>query len=1297
MKTSQYRNWGLCFILALTLFTSYRVKAETNSPGFINITYLNGLTTDSVYDICTDQNGYVWIGTATGLSRYNGYNIKNFFKEEMNIRSNTIRYLLRDKRNRIWIGSHNGLGVWDNEAQKFLNLETMTGDAVENKSAGFFEDSEGTIWASLRTGVITAIDPENFSIRKHFFGTEKNDYFARIWFEPENDLYLAAAINGGLFYLDVDNDTKVPFTLSDNPDAAPFANRKIMGIVKTGSTSFCISCEDGTLWMINPYDRSCRQLPLGIKGQKQYKFRKVFVIGDNMIAIGHTTGLLIYDLEKERLVYNKITRELEGSNVYCVCGNLDTGLIIGTSKNGVIIQQESGFDFTTIKGNPGSKRPLLMDSHVTGFAQTNDTTIWVSTQLKGLFQYNSADRKIKRYNSHNLPKDLYGIACLNGKVWVRSSAGIYSLQPETGDVKSYREGYQGNKDLIVTKDGRLLVLTENRLLQFDEATDNFKPVKEFQDLTVLEIGRSDSNTLVAMTAEKGFVRWNGAKVTVTHQNPFSTESLPNLPVIIFEDNHALIWSTIPESGVISVSDSQINSLTTRSGLASDVISNIIKDLDENILITTDRSLTKITRAGKMYSITRSDGLINFGFSRSSAFRTSNGEILLGSRDGITIIHRSSKKKPAQPSSESVIDKIICNGMEIPVKSRNRAVLNHTQNNIDIRVFDVDPHHILSGRQLFCLEGYDNTWRPAGKDMKLSYQNLKSGKYILRSYNPDIEPLTIRIKSHPLTSVTAYVIYVLILLGLMSIIIIYIRGNEIRKRKEKTYQMKMDLHQEKLDFFTNIAHEIKTPLTLITTPLSHLTNNPNLDAEAKYDIEIMNKHASYLSTLIKELLEFSKIEKNKFNINLKPVDICSSTSNVIANFTDMNNRVKWQISVPEEPIWVMADTSATTKILNNLVFNAIKYSGSFISIDITRNDNGFAIVRIANDGDIIPQEMRSRIFDSFVRYISDNGTESISDGFGIGLSVAKTLAQKQNGELHMSDNLELNEFFLSIPLCNNAPVILEEEEEIIEDGGSTFDENLNGTILVVEDHPDLLEYLRKNMKRQYRVLTAENGAAALELIRKQSNIDLVVTDLKMPKMSGMDLCRNIKSDPTFSHILTVILSANLTPEAKVESMKIGVDAIVEKPFSMEFLISRVENLITSRKNLIQKISGNSNYEPKEESSHSGLTSRDIVFLQELKHAVEENYSNPEFGVDEIANLLNISRSSLNRKMRDILNTTANNYIRDRKIAKAEELLRTSTLQINEICYKVGFTTPSYFIKCFRKKYGMSPNEYANSIH
>lgn len=1298
MTDSRFRISALIASLILSLLAPVRIQAETNSSDFINITYLNGLTTNSIYDICTDHDGCLWIGTATGLSTYNGYNVQNFFKEEMYIRSNTIKYLLCDRRNRIWFGSSSGVGVYDTETKKFLNLDIMTGDAVENKAAGLFEDSEGTIWVSLRSGAITAIDPETFSTSKHFTDAENENYFSRVWFEPENGLYLATKIDGGLFYLDMTDDSQAAFSPAENEALTPFADKRINGLTKINGNTFCLACEDGTLWLVNPYDRTYSQLPLESDGQQPYRLRKVFVIGDETIAVGHNTGLLIYDLKKQEKVVNKITRALEGQNVYCLCGTLDTGLIIGTFKDGVTIQQESGFDFTTIRGNHKAKRPILKESSVTGFAETNDTTIWLSTRLKGLFRYSTTQKTIRKFDSPQLPKDLDGIVTFNGKLWLRSTSGIYCVNPITGDVVSYREGYQDNSNMIATEDGKLVILAGKRLLQFDESSDSFKIVKEFTDLTVLEIGQSASSTLTAVTEEKGLVRWKNGKVVEISNKQIRKESLLKAPIVFFEDEESQIWSAPAESGILTFTDRQFNSLTTHSGLASDVITNIIKDDSGNVFITTDRSLTKITGSGKMYSITKSDGLINFGFTRASAFMSSKGEIFLGSRDGITIIHSTAKKRPASASGTAdMIEKITCNGNDIPVKNRNKAILKHNQNTIDITISDIDPHHIVSGRGLYCLEGHDNTWRPTGKDRKLSYQGLKPGTYTLKAYNPKLEPLTIRIKSHPLTSATAYTIYFIFLLVLMGVIIIYIRGNEIRKRKEKTYQMKMDLHQEKLDFFTNIAHEIKTPLTLITTPLNHLKNNPNLDSEARYDIEIMDRHANYLSTLIRELLEFSKIEKNKYNICSRAVDICSSTGNVIANFTEINSQLEWRISVPDEEIWVMADTAAMTKVLNNLVFNAIKYAGSFISIGISISDDGFAVLRIANDGDIIPVGMRDRIFDSFVRYNSEKDNEKVTDGFGIGLSVAKTLAQKQGGELYMSKDEQINEFLFRIPLAQ-APAMSEEDEEMAEDESIADAENLNGTVLVVEDHPDLLEYLRKNLARHHKVLTAENGEKALEIIHRQSNIDLVLTDLKMPKMSGMDLCMKIKSNQTFSHILTIILSANLTPETKVESMKIGVDAIVEKPFSMDFLLSRVENLITSRKKIIQRISENVNYEHiEEENASSGLSSRDIVFLQDLNRTIEENYSNPDFCVEDMASLLNISRSSLNRKMRDILNTTANNYIRDRKIAKAEELLRTSTLQINEICYKVGFTTPSYFIKCFRKKYGMSPNEYANSIH
>lgn len=1298
MKISTIRIALLSSFTILSLLTSSFSKAQSDKSEFVNITYLNGLTTNSIYDVCTDKNGCLWIGTATGLSKYNGYHVKNFFKEEMNIRSNIIKYLLCDRNNRIWVGSGNGVGIYDSNSKKFLNLEVLSGNTVENKTAGLFEDSEGTIWISLRTGGIRSINPDTFETTKYFSDLDGYNYFFRMWFEPENDLYLAAAVDGGLYYLDLANEIKTPFSPSDDPSSVPFADKKINGLTKVNGTSFCLSCEDGTLWLVNPYEKTYEQLPLKSKNGDPYKLRKVSVIGDNMLGIGHTNGLVIYDLNKRKPVYKKITHALEDKNVYSICGNLENGLIIGTFKDGVMIQQESGFSFSTVKEDIKNKKVTLKGSNVTGFAETNDSTIWISTGLKGLFQYTTTDRRLHRFDARNLPKDIEGIVAFRDRLWLRSPSGIYSLNPGTKEVRPYREGCSGNSNMIATGDGKLIVLTDNRLLEFDESVDGFTPVEEFKDATVLEIGQSKSCTLVAMTKEKGLVRWkNGKTVSV---NSGKSESNQQCPAVLFEDSESRIWSSPPESGIRIISRNGFSNLTTRSGLASDVITNMIMDGNDNVLITTDRSLSKITGTGKIYSITKSDGLINYGFTRTSAFTTSRGDVLLGSRDGVTIIDNIAKKSAHNAVYRNSIERIVSNGSEVEFKTKNKVVLKHTQNSFEITVSDIDPYHILSGRRLYRLEGYENTWKPSGKDRKFSYQGLKPGKYTFRSYDPAAEAIVIRVNAHPLVSVTAIVIYVILLIIMMTFIIIYIRGNEIRKRKEKTIQMKVDLHQDKIDFFTNIAHEIKTPLTLITTPLNHLKNNPNIDEEARYDIDVMDKHATYLASLIKELLEFSKLEKSKMQINCKPLEFCHLASNIATNYKELNDTVRWTVSAPDNPIWIMGDSSATAKILNNLVFNAIKYTESFIDINISCTDDGYATFVISNDGDVIPLEMREKIFDSFVQYNSDRNTGFSKEGFGIGLSVAKTLATLQEGKLYMGNSLEINEFILKLPVTDAVETETVTEDEHHEDIDKINTDESRNTILVAEDHPDLLEYISKTLSQNYNVLTARNGAEAYEMVKSQSNIDLVITDLKMPEMTGMELCRNIKQNPTFSHILVVILSANLTPETKIESLKGGADAIIEKPFSMDFLSSRVENLINARKMLIERYSINGigpDNEVDTETDVTGLTLRDIVFLKDLNRIIQENYNDPDFGVDELAEALNLSRSSLNRKMRDILNDTANNHIREVRMAKAEELLRNSTMQINEICYKVGFQTPSYFIKCFRKKYGMSPNEYANSKH
>ncbi len=438
---------------------------------------------------------------------------------------------------------------------------------------------------------------------------------------------------------------------------------------------------------------------------------------------------------------------------------------------------------------------------------------------------------------------------------------------------------------------------------------------------------------------------------------------------------------------------------------------------------------------------------------------------------------------------------------------------------------------------------------------------------------------------------------------------------------------------------------------------------------------MDKHASYLSSLIKELLEFSKIEQRKYNIDCKAVDICRLTGNIAVNFSEQFPALDWRINIPDESLWAVADTSAAMKILNNLIFNATKYAETFIEIKVEKSSDS-VIICMTNDGKVIPVEMRERIFETFMQYSGNNGNIGSREGFGIGLSVARSLANMMGGSLHMGESTAYNEFILNLPLSNVA------EEETVEDAPVEVQAPAEGetTVLIVEDHPELLDYLKKTLSQNYRVLCAANGEEAMEIVRSRSYIDLVISDYKMPGMNGIDLCSCIKDDPSFSHILFVILSANLTPETKIECMNVGADAIVEKPFSMEFLVSRIGNLIHARKKLIEQITASSHDSlPETTEATTGFSAREMLLLRELNETIMNNFTDPNFGVDELAEALGISRSSLNRKIRDILHTTANNYIREKRIEKAEELLRTSSLQINEICYKVGFQTPSYFIK------------------
>lgn len=501
----------------------------------------------------------------------------------------------------------------------------------------------------------------------------------------------------------------------------------------------------------------------------------------------------------------------------------------------------------------------------------------------------------------------------------------------------------------------------------------------------------------------------------------------------------------------------------------------------------------------------------------------------------------------------------------------------------------------------------------------------------------------------------------------------------------------ELYSAKIDFFTHVAHEIRTPLTLIKSPLENVLISKSVSNDIRDDLEIMKLNTNHLLDLVNQLLDFRKTETQGFQLNFikcNVVDILQKTYKRFKPLTHQKDLV-FTVESPDK-LYASIDREGLTKIISNLLTNAIKYTETYIHIKLYIENEKF-ILTVCNDGHIVPIEMREDIFKPFIQYKS--GVLSSVSGTGIGLALARLLAELHEGSLHMTDSTESNCFLLSLPLKHIQTLTMEQEkpvmtEEYIE---STGQESISGpyryTLLVVEDSPEMQAFVVKQLSPGHQVLTARNGADALKVL-KEHTVNLIISDIMMPEMDGLELCEHLKSELDYSHIPIILLTAKTTLQAKIEGIKLGADAYIEKPFSVEYLKVCVSNLLSNREKLRVAFA----HSPFIQTNSIAMTKADETFLRTLKEVVIENMQNPNFCLDDMAYLLHMSRSSLNRKIKGILDLTPNDYIRLERLKKAAELLQEGERKINEVCYMTGFNTPSYFTKCFQKQFGVLPKDF-----
>ena len=704
--------------------------------------------------------------------------------------------------------------------------------------------------------------------------------------------------------------------------------------------------------------------------------------------------------------------------------------------------------------------------------------------------------------------------------------------------------------------------------------------------------------------------------------------------------------------------------------------------------------------------TTANGLLGDQFNYRSSFEDENGMIYFGGIDGFIAFNPKDFSENKNLPTVVITDFLLFNKevyadepnspLEKSITFSDKIVLRADQNSFSFRISALGYQAPRMNKLKYKLEGFDDEWLSVGESPLITYSNLRYGHYIFRVkaansngvWNSNEISLSIQILPPFYLSVWAYCIYVLLIIGCSVYLVLYFKRRTNRKHRRQMEKFEQEKEREvynaKIDFFTNVAHEIRTPLTLINGPLENILLKKSVDSETREDLNIMKQNTERLLSLTNQLLDFRKTESQGFRLNFAECNITEVLKETHKRFTSLakQRELDFILNVPVQDFYAHVNKEAFTKIVSNLLNNAVKYAETYVHVYLEINgtgENKMFYIRSVNDGVIIPNEMKEEIFKPFVRF-NEKEDGKVTTGTGIGLALSRSLAELHRGNLTMLESEEANVFCLSLPVEQDSVI-----ERRIEQGESKANRPV---ILVADDNQDMLSFVVRQLEDNYIVLTAKDGLEALEVLDNQE-VTLVVSDVVMPRMDGFELCKVVKSKLDYSHIPVILLTAKTNIQSKIEGLELGADAYIEKPFSVEYLQACIANLINSREKLRQAFAQS----PFVAANTMALTKADEEFMKKLNEIIQGNFHNPDFSMDDIVDSLNMSRSNFYRKIKGVLDLSPNEYLRLERLKRAAQLLKEGNGRVNEICYMVGFNSPSYFSKCFQKQFGVLPKDFA----
>lgn len=1324
------------FLIVLLEIMFAVVAISSNQMKFRYYKVENGISSNTIHTIFQDSKGYVWIGTSDGLNRFDSYNFciyRQHTDQSRSIGNNSAHCIFEDSEGRIWIGTEDGVFIYDYQNDTFSAYPlTMGKEIVHNAFVySIAEDKHSNIWISTLGNGLFKCNLKNKASSNYLHNKAdttsiSSDYVSKVLVDSEGNVWLAATGNVLNMY---------------EPQRDCFSHIPIVDRRKQVSEKNLFTmCEDsfGNLWLagwgsgIFKFDRQKRsfynfltteRIPL-ING----RIHTIKQFAQGTLLIGSDQGLTTFNTTKETYVQTSFDKDNQnGLNdffVYDICIDKEGGLWVGTYFGGINYSPPNSSKFKTYSNDSKKK---VQGRVISKFCEDpKSADVWIGTDDGGLFRFNpttgtsrpvTVDKELQNINIHAL--------CADGvNLWVGTyGRGLYCLDTQSGRTVNFLtfmpNGTQNESVYSIYKDlnGLLWIGTKTGIYTFDVATNTFDCIEYLgYNSDILDISEDNCGSIWFASLGKGVFRYDQKSKKMqryyigAEQTPFVSNHIRSL--CFYKDR---IWIGTAGSG-LHYFDSVSEKFVVENGLSdynsNSTIYNIIAD-NNYLWLTTNYGLVKYDILNSKINLyNQEDGLLTSLFNPNSGIKTSSGDIYIGASSGFNVFD------PQDVVENKVVPQVVFTGLQIhnqnvqigddsPLKThinhQRKITLRSAESVLSIEFVALSFCAPEKNRYKYILQGFDTNWISlSNKIHKITYTNLSAGRYVLMvtASNNDgvwspVESIEIIIRPPWWGSNLTIFIYVLLLGATAVCLYIWLLGRSKSRHSmqleslQQQNDKKMD--ESKINFFTNIAHEIRTPVTLISAPIEEIFKDNNIPANITENLIVIKNNSDRLLDLVNQMLDFRKTEQEIYNINGISTNLCETTKQIIARFATQAKHsgidLEFICDTHTAP-YANIDPESYTKILSNLLTNALKFTRDTIIVTISNSALPNAIVLTVTDNGMgIKEEDQENIFSLF--YHNNNSTNLPLKGFGIGLSIVSLLVNRINATIEVvSEYAKYASFIVTIPVGKSSE---QEEDEVQADRSNRMLDSIKvgDTILIVDDNKDLLDFMIRVLEKSYTVFKAYDGVQALEVLEHQ-RIDVIVSDVMMPVMDGFELCSKIKHNINLSHIPIILLTAKVDTDAKIEGLESGADVYIEKPVSMSYLTAQVNSLL-SKRHAMRESFGKMPFVPL---SSISLTKADEVFVQKISDIIDKNISNAEFSVDDLAQEICMSRSVLYAKVRAISDVTPKDFIRLIRLRKAAEYLNKGEYKVNEICYLVGFGSPSYFARCFYNQFGVLPKGFVN---